>query len=125
MNFAEVRVGDVRVYLRCIDRSVSEELLDGANVRAVTQKIGREEVTEGVRRDDICDASSCDIRFQVSLHIARDDAMQFVRSAIYEQRFFHIVSRFEVFAHGLLRDRGEEYDTHLLALPAHGNFVAR
>ena len=120
MNFAQVRVGNVCINLRRIDGSVTEELLDGADIRAVTQKIGREDVAEGVRRNNVRNASSCDIRFQVSLHIARDNAVQFIRSTIYEQCLFHIVSRFEVFTHGLLRGRGEEYDANFLALAAYG-----
>ena len=31
VDFAEVGVGDVRIDLRCVNRGVAEELLDGAD----------------------------------------------------------------------------------------------
>ncbi len=61
MNFAEVRVGDVRINLRRVDGGVTEELLDGADVGAIGEKVGGEGVAERVRRDDVRDARARDI----------------------------------------------------------------
>lgn len=36
MDFFEVRVGDVRVNLGCVDRGVAEKLLDRTDIGAVT-----------------------------------------------------------------------------------------
>ena len=37
MDFAQVRVGDVRVNLRRVDRSMTEKLLDGTDISPVTE----------------------------------------------------------------------------------------
>ena len=57
MHVAQVGVGDVRINLRCVNRSVAEELLDGAKVSPVVEKVGREDVAEYVRSDFLGNAS--------------------------------------------------------------------
>jgi hypothetical protein len=61
MDFAQVRVGDVGVDLGRVDGGVAEELLDGADVGAVAEEVGREGVAERVRRDGARDARARDI----------------------------------------------------------------
>src|SRR5262245_56197564 len=51
-------VQDVRVDLRCADVAVAEQLLDGADVPAGLQEVGRERVTEGVARGPLLDPST-------------------------------------------------------------------
>src|SRR3989344_1761386 len=60
----------------------------------------------------------------MSLYVARDDAMQFVRPTVDEERLFHVLACFQVLAHRLFRSRGDEDDAHLLALTAHRELVA-
>lgn len=78
MDLAEVGVGDMGVDLRRVDGGVAEELLHGADVGAIREEISREDVAERVRGDDVRDARTRDIGLQVSLDVARRDAMQFV-----------------------------------------------
>ena len=61
MNLLQMAVGNVRVDLGRIDGRVAEKLLHGADVSAISEEICGENVTEGVRRDDIRDASARDI----------------------------------------------------------------
>ncbi len=103
MNVAQVRVGDVRINLRRVDGGVAEELLDAPDIGAVREQVGREGVAERVRRYDVRDAGARDVRLQVSLDVAGNDAVQSARPAVDEERLLHIVSRFEVVAHGLFR----------------------
>lgn len=49
------------VNLGRVDRSVTEELLDRANISAISKEIRSKDVTEGVGRDDVCDTRPCDI----------------------------------------------------------------
>ena len=46
-----MRVGDVRINLSGVDGGVAEELLDGADISAVREKVGGEDVAKHVRRD--------------------------------------------------------------------------
>ena len=59
VNVAEARGVDVRVDLGRADVGMSEELLDGANIRSVRQHVRSEAMPEDVRRDAIRGDSDC------------------------------------------------------------------
>ncbi len=125
MDLAQMGVGDVRIDLGRVDGGMAEKLLDGANVGAVREQVGGEGVAKRVRRDDARDAGARDVRLQVPLDIAWNDAVQFIRPAIDKQCLLHIISRFQVFAHRILGRKGNENDADLVTLAAHRQFVAR
>lgn len=75
MNFAQVRVGDVGVDLSCVDGSVAEKLLHRADISAIAEQVGGEGVAKRVRSNDTRNAGARDIRLQMPLNIARNDAM--------------------------------------------------
>ena len=119
MHLTEVRVGDVCINLRRVNRGVAEELLDRANVGTIREQVGGEGMSKSMRRDAARDTGTRHILFQMSLNIARSDAVQLVWSAVDEERFLHIFSRLQIFAHRLLGGGGDEDDAHLLTLTSH------
>lgn len=57
IRFAEMLVGDVRVYLGRGDATMAEHALDATYIGTVHEKIGSETMPHGVRTDVFRDAS--------------------------------------------------------------------
>ena len=67
-------VGDVGVDLGGADVAVAEEGLDGTDVGAVHEEIGRERVAEGMGGDVFCDAGEAGVFFDNTFDRAGGEA---------------------------------------------------
>lgn len=74
MDLAEMGVGDMGVDLGRRDVRVAEHGLDGTEVGAVHQEVGREGMTEGVGGDMLRDAGEAGVFFDDTGDGARGDA---------------------------------------------------
>src|SRR3989344_4112754 len=87
-------------------------------------------MSDYVRCDFARDARLDGVLFHQTLHRTRRDAWQVFAlgttfAIAHEQGFRHVGALFEIRSYRRLRGRGEENDTHLVALAAYSKFIAR
>lgn len=71
MNLAKTLVCDMRVDLRCGDRGVAEEGLDGADVGTVSEQVRCERMPQRVRGDVLRDTGGTRVVIDDALDAAR------------------------------------------------------
>ena len=57
IRFAEMLVGDMRIYLGRGDATMAQHTLDATNIGTIHEKVGSETMPHGVRADVFSDAS--------------------------------------------------------------------
>ena len=74
MNLAKVRVSDVGIYLSGADVGVAEHSLNGTEIGAVHEKVGRKRMAQGVGRNMLGDAGFFGIVLDDAFNTARSKA---------------------------------------------------
>lgn len=130
VDFFQVLIGHVGIYLRRRDRSVAEHGLHAADVGAVDEEISGKAVTERMRVDVFDDAGFGGVVLDEPLDAARSETerlalgVPLVDEALLrerdEQRGIGIGPAIEVAGEGAFGGRGDEDDAELTAFAAYG-----
>jgi len=123
VNLAELLVRHVRIYLCRLNIGVSEHCLYTAQIRTVSQKIGRERVPDDMRGDFARNTRLDCVVFYNPFDTPRRQAhlvgVLGTRTELDEERIIHVRARFEIRLYGITRGRGHKYNTDFLSLCDH------